>query len=248
MSEAQIEPEFGHKIGLERKIHYTLTGKDSSKPLLVFVHGSPGSSSNFIHFAKDNALLMNFQILLLDRPGFGYSDFGHSEPSMNKQAAILNEVVHQFNAPRIILVGHSLGGPIIARMAMDTTIAIDGLVLLAASVAPELEPKEAWRRPMDSPWLRWLLPKSFRVSNQEIIPARKELKIMEPMWPRITSRVVIIHGGKDKLVPVENADYAKEKLVNARQVIMHKHPDLNHFIPFSQPELVISALLEVFKD
>ncbi|MFY0643988.1 MAG: alpha/beta hydrolase [Bacteroidia bacterium] len=241
-----LDVELGYKQGLERRIHYTLSGKDSSKDLLVFVHGSPGSSSNFIGFAKDSLLLEKYQILLIDRPGFGYSSFGNSEPDMQKQAAILNQVVKQFKSKDKILIGHSLGGPIIVRMAMDTSFNYKGLMLVAASVSPELEPKEKWRKPMNWKIIRWLIPRSFRVSNQEILPAKDELEVMEPLWTNITSQVCIIQGEKDKLVPAGNADYAEKMLVNASKLKVMKFEKFNHFIPFTEPEIMIEELLTFF--
>ena len=245
-SKQGLDVELGYKTGQGREIHYTLSGKDSSKDLLVFVHGSPGSSSNFLDFAKDSSLLEKYQILLVDRPGFGHSSFGKSEPSLAKQASILNSVVKQFEAPDVILVGHSLGGPIIVRMAMDTSIAYKGLMLVAASVSPELEPEEKWRKPMNWKIVRWLIPRSFRVSNQEILPAKEELEAMEHLWPNIVSKVVIIQGDKDKLVPPGNADYAEKMLINASDLKVIRLEKSNHFIPFTQAEIMIEPLLSFF--
>ena len=235
--------EIGQKIAFGREIHYTKVGNDSLKPVVVFVHGSPGSSSNFLWYAKDTQVLNHFNVLLIDRPGFGYSDFGKSEPSISKQASVINEVLMQFNFKRKILVGHSLGGPIICRMAMDKPQVADGILIIAGSVSPELEPKEKWRKPMSKKWLSWLMPKSFRVSNEEIIPVKQELIKMEEMWGNITSDVKIIQGGKDKLVPAGNEDYAEKKLVNANSLEIFRYPKENHFIPFTEPQLVVEALL-----
>lgn len=244
LEKAGVEAELGFFETSKRAIHYTFAGKDSSKPLAFFVHGSPGSSSNFLDFAKDSALLEMYQVVLIDRPGFGYSDFGKSEPSIEEQALILNEVIAQIPASKIVLIGHSLGGPIIARMAMDTAKKIHGLFIVAGSVDPELEPKEPWRKPLNSKWLRWMMPRSFRVSNQEILPAKEELQRIEPLWPNITSHLVIIQGEKDKLVPPGNADYAEKHAVNAasiKKIMLEKD---NHFIPFSKPELIVEELLQ----
>lgn len=233
----------GHRTGAGRAIHYTLVSSDTVKPLAVFVHGSPGSSDNFIHFGLDTALLARYDVLLLDRPGFGYSGFGQAEVSIEKQSAILSEVLSQFSHTTKFLVGHSLGGPIIVRMAMDNPKSFAGLLIVAGSVSPELEPQEKWRPVLATKGLRWLMPKSFRVSNDEIIPAKKELLKMEPLWQRITCPVQIIQGGKDKLVPAGNEDYAEKMLVNARSVKVYRLPDENHFIPFAEPQLVTEALL-----
>jgi len=235
--------EIGKKAGGGRDIHYTLVYGDTSKPLAIFVHGSPGSSSSFIHFAKDTILLQSYNVLILDRPGFGYSDFGNAEPSMQKQSLILREVVNQFSYKKKYLVGHSLGGPIIARMSMDEPEIAAGLLIVAGSVSPELEPEEKWRKPMASKGLRWLLPRSFRVSNDEILPAKSELLKMEPLWSKITCAVQIIQGGKDPLVPAGNEDYAEKMLVNAESVRVYRLPNQNHFIPFTEPQLLREALL-----
>lgn len=236
--------KLGHKSGLDRQIHYTYVGDSSDRPLVIFIHGSPGSSSNFIHFAKDTSLLKYYNVLLLDRPGFGYSDFGKSEPDMLRQASILNEVVNQFGSQKKVLVGHSLGGPIIANMAMKKPDDYYGLLIVAGSVSPELEPEEKWRKPMNSPALRWLMPKSFCVSNQEILPAKEKLMEMESDWPLVKSNVQIIQGGEDKLVPPGNDDYAKKMLVNAKQVRVYRLPEEDHFIPFTEPQLIREALMK----
>ncbi|HEY5692223.1 MAG TPA: alpha/beta hydrolase [Cyclobacteriaceae bacterium] len=44
------------------------------------------------------------------------------------------------NARPIILIGHSLGGTVIARMTMDSPELVDGVVMVAPSIDPEIEP------------------------------------------------------------------------------------------------------------
>ena len=58
---------------------------------------------------------------------------------------LVHQVVQQFEHERIMLIGHSLGGPVIARMAMDYPDAYQGLIFVAASIDPEME-KEEWYR------------------------------------------------------------------------------------------------------
>ncbi|MBR9861295.1 alpha/beta hydrolase [bacterium] len=247
LQKAGVEAEVGEKKGVNRNIHYTLAGKSSEKPLAVFIHGSPGSSSNYLQYAQDSILLEEFQVLLIDRPGFGHSGFGNSEPQMDIQAEELNAVLEQFqNNGSIYLIGHSLGGPIICRMAMEMPGAYEGLLIIAGSVSPELEPEEKWRKTLNKKGLRWVLPRSFRVSNQEILPAKQELHEMDSLWPRITSKVSILQGEMDKLVPPGNAHYAEQMLINA-DVEKIMLPEEDHFIPFTQPELLRSTLLDLYR-
>jgi pimeloyl-ACP methyl ester carboxylesterase len=166
---------------------------------------------------------------------------------MEKQAALLKPLLEKYSKNRpIILVGHSLGGPVIARMAMDYPELVDGLILVAASIDPDLEPNETWfRAPLATPFLSWLLPASLRASNEEIYQAKPELKKMLPLWAKITCPVFVVQGEKDILVPPGNADFAASMLVNAPVLIVRK--DVNHFIPWSHPELIRDAIVDMLK-
>lgn len=230
-----------------KKMHYVQAGKETD-PLILFVHGSPGSLSAFIHFLGDTALTNHGLVISTDRPGFGYSQFGVAEPSLKKQADMLKPILekHQDNRP-IILVGHSLGGPLIARMAMDYPELVDGLVIVAGSIDPELEPDEQWFRvPLATPFFRWLLPRSFRASNEEIVDLRYELEDMLPYWKTIRCPVVVVQGKADDLVPAGNADFARRMLVNAPVDFIFKD-DMNHFVPWTHPELIREGVLRILQ-
>ena len=244
LTNAGVQGETGSLKAISRDIHYTIAGRDSTKPLLAFVHGSPGSSSNFLQYATDTVLLNRFQVLLIDRPGYGGSDFGQVDRSMESQAAEIAALIRNFTADSIFLVGHSLGGPIICRMAMDNPEQFSGLLIIAGSVDPDLEPDEPWRSTLDKKIFSWVLPRSFRVSNREIMPAVSELHKMDSLWPRITCDVIILQGEEDELVPPGNADYAEKMLINA-DVLKVMIPFENHFIPFTQPEMVREYILNL---
>ncbi len=230
-----------------RTMHYAEAG-DESKPLIVFVHGSPGSLSAFIDFLSDTVLLREALLISADRPGFGYSNFGLAEPSLKKQGEALRPILDKYkNSRPIILVGHSLGGPVIAQMAMDFPELVDGLIIVAGSIDPDLEPNESWfRAPLATPFLSWILPRAFRASNDEIYHTKQELQRMLPFWKTITCPVIVIQGGKDVLVSPRNADFAKKMMVNAH-VELTLVPDMNHFVPWSNPELIRDAILKMVK-
>jgi pimeloyl-ACP methyl ester carboxylesterase len=245
--EHQVEgSQHQYKAGY-RDVHYVQAG-DESNPLVLFVHGSPGSLSAFIDFLVDTALLKKALLITADRPGFGYSNFGDGEPSLYKQAETLRPILEKYkNNKPVILVGHSLGGPLIARMAIEYPDLVDGLVFVAASIDPELEPNETWfRAPLATPFLSWIMPRSFRASNEEIYQLKPELQRMLPRWQEIRCPVIVIQGKKDSLVPAENADFARKMLVNApvEFVIVE---DMDHFVPWSNPELIRDAVLKALR-
>ena len=232
--------EFDHQ-----KINYLKVG-DDVLPLIVFVHGSPGSLSAFIDFMADTVLLSKAQLITVDRPGFGESNFGYGEKSVARQSSVLKLLIekNKLNRP-VILVGHSMGGPVISRMAMDYPELIDGLLIVAGSINPDLEPNETWfRAPLATPFLRWVMPRSFRASNQEIYHLKPELQEMLPLWEKIKASTIIIQGKKDVLVDPSNAYFAKKMIVNA-PVELVMVDEMNHFVPWSNPELIRSAIIKL---
>lgn len=231
----------------ERLISYLCAG-ESTKATVIFVHGSPGSLSAFINFLSDSLLLDRARLISVDRPGFGASNFGYAEPSLGKQAKLLKPILEERsdNHP-VILVGHSLGGPLIGRLALDYPELVDGLIMVAPSVAPELEPKEWFRAPLATPFLKWLLPRSIRASNDEIYKLKPQLEEMTPEWKLISTPTIVIQGTRDSLVDPGNAEFLRQHMTNA-EVKVQLLEGVDHFIPWSHPQVIREAILSLIKN
>jgi pimeloyl-ACP methyl ester carboxylesterase len=245
-----LKPKQHQLVNNGSTINYAEIGNDSL-PTAFFVHGSPGSWSAFIDFMKDTLLLRKVKIVSVDRPGFGDSDLGEGQISLQIQAAQLKPIVEKYkkNGKKMILIGHSLGGPLIVKMAMDYPELIDYLIIAAGSVAPELEPNEKWFRvPMNFFPIKILIPKAFIASNYELLHLKSELEKMLPFWKNIKQPVTIIQGNKDVLVDPKNADFSKKMLVNSQKVEVVIEPEMNHFIPWSHPYLIKNAVLNASGD
>ena len=81
----------------KRHLHYAICGNDSL-PTLVIIHGSPGSWMNYMKFMWDSAMREKFRIVAIDRPGFGYSDFGkamHLQEQCNIILPVLQKLKQQ---------------------------------------------------------------------------------------------------------------------------------------------------------
>jgi pimeloyl-ACP methyl ester carboxylesterase len=240
----QIEPTIHNYQVEDRNMHYIHVGNDTL-PLFIFIHGTPGSSNGFEDYLADTMLTNHIQMISVDRPGFGYSDYGKPAESLAQQSIYLKPILERHkNASKIYIVGHSLGGPVIARMAMDYEELMDGLIMLAPSIAPELEPYEWYRKPMNWRGLRWAIPTVFRVSNQEILPVKGNLTEMLPLWKNITIPVIVMQGEKDVLVPKENAFFAKKMLINSERVDIHMLPEENHFIVWSKYDEIVKLIMK----
>ena len=227
------------------QVHYVYI--DNNRPnLVVFIHGSPGSWSAFIDYFKNDTLLSHFDVLAIDRPGFGMSDKGTPEPSLERQAFLISEVIKLFAQPKVIMVGHSLGGPVIARVAMDNPELVDGLLFLAPSIDPEQEKYEWYRSWIETKVGGWLTPTDFWVSNEEILPLKAELEKMLPLWENISVPSIVIQGTKDNLVPKENAEFAR-RMLNDSLVDIRYIDGANHFIPWTYPEWVVKGIIDLKK-
>ena len=228
-------------------MQYCQLGEDKQLPVVLMVHGSPGSLSAYEEYFKDSLLYQQAILISVDRLGFGYSEFGRAVPSLQTQAKLIAAILKDFPTSKKIVVGHSMGGPVNARLAMDYPHLVDGMVLIAPSISPALEPSNGWRKVVDMPPLRWLTPPAFRVCNQEIIPLKMELLEMEDRWTNIHCPVTIIQGTEDPLVPAGNAYFAQERLVNSSTVELKMIEGGNHFILWSEIPLIRMAISELLK-
>ena len=225
-----------------RTMRYAWSGDPAKRPIL-FVHGSPGSWEGWSHFLVDPGLERQFQLIAVDRLGFGGSDPGHAETSLQVQAAAVMEVL-KFNKSGLpaILVGHSFGGPVIARAGMDFPEKVGGLVFVASSVSPELE-KTKWMQYPATWWpLRVLIPTELRVCNEEIMPLKGQLEAMLPLWQKIAAKVSIVQGEKDDLVPPGNVDFLQKHIDEKLIVKIVREPEMNHFVPWKHPELIVDGI------
>lgn len=249
ISEEEAVAQFEHdspnftSVDIEgRTVHFVHTDQGNDT-LVAFVHGSPGSWNAFIEYFKEDSLTSRFDVVSLDRMGYGESDFGVPEPSLEVQARLLDGALSTFDHSYKILVGHSLGGPICARMGMDFPNEYEKLVLVAPSIDPAFEVDGKLRTWFRTPIPRIITPKEFWVSNEEIIPAKEELEKMTALWGQIKARVLVVQGTDDSLVPKENADYAQKMLPDS--ILEVRLLDgVDHFIPWSHPEEIVRAILD----
>jgi len=240
---AKQKPIFHNYTEHSRNMHFASIGADTL-PMVIFIHGSPGSWDAFISFFNDSSVIDRAKIISVDRPGFGKSGYGKVEISLKEQAALLMPILKKNKSKKLpLLIGHSLGGPVVCRIAMDYPNLVGEMVLVAPSIDPSLE-KYEWYRDVGNFFLfRPLLPKELDVSNREILALKKELINMLPYWQSIRIPTTVIQGEKDDLVAPQNAAFAKKMLVNA-PVHIQMIPKMNHFIPWSRPDLIQHAILE----
>jgi pimeloyl-ACP methyl ester carboxylesterase len=226
-------------------LHYAKTGSDTM-PTLIFVHGTPGSWDAFAHYLQDKDLLQKFQMVSIDRPGFGYSDYGNPE-HLAKQSEIISPLFTLLNNHKpMFLAGHSLGGPMVVKLAADNPGTFSGMVIISGSIDPAEEKPEKWRPVLYKTPLNYFVPGAMRPSNEELWYLKKDLVDLKKDFPKITCPVYFIHGAEDTWVPPANVEYGKKMLVNASHVEETLIPGANHFIPWSKFNEIKQVLLKLY--
>ncbi len=225
-------------------LHYAVTGNDTM-PTLFFVHGSPGGWKKFERYMRDKDLLSKYRMVSIDRPGFGYSEFGHVK-NLQEQSDIISVLLKKIqNGKPIYAAGRSYGGPMIVKLAIENPGTFSALILIAAALDPAAEKPEKWRPVMYKTPLKYFLPGAWKQSNEELWYLKSELKPLAERLDEITCPVIILHGDRDGLVPVSNANYAKKMLVNARSISTTIIPGANHFVSDNHYQLVKKVFMSV---
>lgn len=218
---------------------------DSAQPVILFIHGAPSSLSFFDKFFKDTLLLKKAQLVAVDRPGYGYSDFGRVETSIINQAKFLQPLIDRYRkAPFLMIVGSSYGGSVSARLAMNNPDLVDHVVFVSSALGPGLERTYPISYLADSPLIYWCVSPLLRLANDEKLAHRKALEAILPDWPKIRANITMLHGQRDELVYPTNVSFAEHHLVNAR-VKQFLLPENRHDIVFNKREYMTQIILDI---
>ena len=114
-------------------IHYTITGTESKT--VIMVHGYTCDETTWTEQVP--ALARQYRVITLDLPGHGKSDSPKDGKfSMDLFARAIEAVRAEVKAERVVLVGHSMGTPVVMRYAhlypahVSALVFVDGLMPL----------------------------------------------------------------------------------------------------------------------
>jgi len=130
--------EYGTKRIENRDLSYYFFSNPKANKTIIFIHGSPGNKDAYAFYMNNPSLREKYSLLSIDRPGYEDSKIKRVERSLKKQSKLINGLIKSVvnSNHQITLVGHSFGGPMIARIAMDYPNNYHRLIFLAASVSP----------------------------------------------------------------------------------------------------------------
>ncbi len=242
---------------LERKIRvayrdYRIKNENAATPILL-LHGSPGSADDFTRIVATGRI--NHRLIAPDLPGFGGSTRDIPDYSIRAHARYAIELLDQLKLPRVHVVGFSMGGGVASHMTEFASERVASITLLSSIGAQEMELLGDYYANHAVHGLQLgffhllreglpLTPAAYSLNTG--VPYSRNFfdSDQRPLHDLIKSYagpMLIIHGRKDFLIPVEAA-IEHHRLSPQSELIVS---DDNHFMVFQKPEY-LAPIIEEF--
>lgn len=124
---AGYSPSLKHDIAISfdsERIAYAVAGTGQTS--LIFIHGW-SCDSRYWH-EQVPVFTQDYQVITVDLAGHGHSSSGRADFSMLSFARDVKAIIDKEKLDRAILIGHSMGGEIMAEVARLTPEKVVGLV------------------------------------------------------------------------------------------------------------------------
>ncbi len=215
----------------------------SVKPLIIFIHGAPGSWDAYKDYMTDSLLIEQYDLIAIDRLGYGGSYAGNAVLSIKDQSSIILDIMDKYPDRAFTLVGHSYGGPISAYVAANSN-SIEKIVMLSPVNDPESEPIFWYAKLLNLKVVKSLMPAFIQVATEEKISHPQQLKDVHDIWGKLRVPVHHLHCINDWIAPgPENIAFSKTQ-IDSTILTIHDRGDKSHFIPFNDFEYVRDLILE----
>jgi len=241
------------------KVFTRIEGQGS--PFLI-LHGWGRGQISWIEI--QDKLSKHFQVIILDLPGFGKSDLPPVGWSVQDYFQFISDFTQKMGINNFYLLGHSFGGSIAIKLAVESPEKIRKLILVDS----------AGRRPQKSFSKKILFPtfKIFKIFSflpgykilrkyfyKFILRSTDYLKVtgvmketfkkviaedLSYLWRKINLPVLIIWGRKDKMTPLRDAYLMKANIKDSVLKIF----DCGHCPHHEEPDLLIKTILNFIKN
>jgi pimeloyl-ACP methyl ester carboxylesterase len=231
------------KVG-SAAIAYRVAGNG---PPVILVHGLAGSSRwwarNITHLAQ------SFQVYAIDLIGFGESR-GRRPFNLDEAADHVANWMDSLGITRASLIGHSMGGFIVANLAADFPGHVERLTLVGAAAVP-LNRRFPWQTlgpvrglfDMSFTSFSLLLTDAYRAGPATIWKAARDLGTADitDKLSSIQAPTLVIWGEHDPIIPLRAGKRITGILPNAELVVIR---DAGHNVMWDRPEAFNQAVMD----
>ncbi len=118
------------------RLHIVELGRADAPPV-VLLHGASGNLRD-MQFALGDRLAARYRVILVDRPGHGWSDRpnGRGDASPAAQATLIHQALAALGVTRPVVLGHSWSGALATAYALAYPTETRALILLAPVTHP----------------------------------------------------------------------------------------------------------------
>lgn len=258
-SSPALAAALSHYVSIDgARVHYKVLGK--GKMNLVFVHGLGGEMNVWRQQAE--YFSPKARVLVLDLPGFGQSDKPETvKYSMRYFARAVRAAMDDAKMDRAILVGHSMGAPVIREFDRMYPSRTRALVVVDGALINNLPPEavEKFIGPMRGPdYLKNLDAMFDGMTDHASPPLRMEIKaaaaatpqyvlvsamegMFEPsIWKedKITIPLLVINTSS----PFWTAKYVDAVRAMAHDLRYMTIDDADHFLMLERPAALNEAI------
>ena len=133
----RAHPPSGRMVEVEGgQLHVVELGP-AEAPAIVLLHGASGNLED-MRLALGERLAARYRVILVDRPGHGWSDRPHgaADASPARQANLIHQALNNIGVRRAIIAGHSWSGALATAYTLAYPDEVTGLVLLSPVTHP----------------------------------------------------------------------------------------------------------------
>ena len=131
--------DFVPKIASDQSdtLSYVESNANSTKPkTILLIHGISANWRDWKASMLDEISMLGYRTIAIDRPGMGESNRRSEVISLEDQASLIIRVIRLLDSRPLLIMGHSYGGSLALKMALNYPNDISGLILLAAPTHP----------------------------------------------------------------------------------------------------------------
>jgi len=129
-------PPIGRFLNVDGvRLHYIVRGHGDA---LVLIHGNGTMIQDFTVSGLVDALAERYRVIVIDRPGYGYSSRPRRVWTPRAQAGLFQGALEQLGIKQATVYGHSWGTLVAVALALEAPSLVRGLVLGSGYFYPTL--------------------------------------------------------------------------------------------------------------